>query len=637
VLLAGLLVGAVCAAPASADAGYTMQTTAHYVVDATARRINVTVTVDFKNTTPDAGGRLSVFDRIELPVQEGASQPGAADSEGQLPVAISVRDGITVASVGPRTRVRFGQESRFTLTFVLADAAATDLHVRPEVVQFAAWGFGTASDVTIDLPPTLVVQTSGDPLATDAGPVRIRLTSGPIPDPTTWLVRLTATGQITFTTVSRRVSLASATVDLQVRTWTTDQAWGDRVMAIASQVLPRLETEAGQPYPRVGPLVLVESVPISDAPEAEATSSAIQVAYSASDFTVIHQLAHVWADPQLAAERWLREGLASHLAERVASGLAIELPYDPAARTKALATDAFPLEQWGTAAAPTASDAYGYAASWSLLDRIAAVVGEANLRLAFERAAAGVSAYDPVASSGGGSGATRVPVDTRRLLDQLSELSGTDLGDLFAGQVFGPDAVVELHQRAIARLAYRSLLAQAGEWGAPQAIRDALTAWAFDEAIPRLSDAQAWLTQRDQFVKALGGIGLAPPERLRDRYESDGGGPGAQAELDAERAVVDALVATEQRVAAPRGVLAEIGLFASDDGPRMLAAARANFTAGDLRTASDLIAAVEHRLDGAVVDGLVRIGAAALGLLVAIVLLVVRARRGRRTHYTGAQ
>ena len=292
-LLASLLVSAVWSGPASAAAGYSMQTTAHYVVDAAAGRVKVTVTVDFKNTTPDTAGHMSVFDRIELPVQDGAAKPAASDSKGALPVAIAAHDGLTVASVVPRTRVRFGQQSRFTLTYSLADQAASDLHVRPEVVQFAAWGFGTASAVTIDLPPTLVVSSTGSPLATDAGPVRIRLTSGPIVDPTQWLARLTATSPVTFTTISRQVTLASATVDLQVRAWTTDQAWGDRVMAIASQVLPRLEAEAGLPYPRVGPLVLIESVPVADATEADASPAGeIQVSYAASDFTVIHQLAH---------------------------------------------------------------------------------------------------------------------------------------------------------------------------------------------------------------------------------------------------------------------------------------------------------------------------------------------------------
>ncbi len=615
-----------------------MQTTARYVVDPAAGRISVTVQVDFSNTTPDPAGRLSAFDRIELPVQQGASGASAADDKGALAIALAVRDGVTVASVTPRTRVRFGQEARFTLSFELNDRAAPDLHIRPEVVEFAAWGFGTASEVTIDLPPNLEVRSYGDTLTADAGPERIRLSSGPVADPTRWLVRVTAIGQTTFTTLTRRVTLASATVELQVRAWSTDRAWGDRVAATVSQALLLLEAEAGLPYPRVGPLVVVESVAAGEATEGSATStSELQVAFSASDFTVIHQLAHVWASPQAAAERWLREGLASHLAERVAVALAIDPPYAPATRTTELAADAFPLEQWGAASDGVAAEAYGYAASWALIDQVAAVLGEARLRLALARGAAGLSAYDPAAPSGAAAGPPPPPIDSRRMLDQLTEVSGIDLGDLFGAQVFGPEAAPELHLRAVARLAYGSLLEDAGDWGAPDPIRAAMTVWRFDDAIRQLGDARRWLGERHRFLLALDEAGLAPPDRLRERYRADGGGPGAHAELDAERAVVEAMAAAKERVAEARGILEQIGLFATDGGAQMLADAGVSFRDGDLRTASQLIADAEHRLDGALVDGLLRIGAAALLLLVASAVLAVRARRGRGTHYTAAQ
>ncbi len=637
VLLGGLLLSTAWAAPAAGATGYTMLTAAHYVVQPAAGRIGVTVTVDFKNTTPDTGSRISAFDRIELPVQAGASEARATDAKGALIVGLAVRDGITVASVTPRTRVRFGQEIRFTLTFALVDLAAPPLHVRPEVAEFVAWGFGTASEVTIDLPPDLQVNSDGDPMTTDAGPVRIRLTSGPIADPTKWLVRLTAIGPTSFTTLTRRVTLASATVELQVRSWTTDQAWGNRVLATASQALPLLEAATGLPYPRVGPLVLTESVPAIGTAEASATSTGeIQVAYSASDFTVVHQLAHVWASPQLTAERWLAEGLASHFAEQVGASLSIDPPYASEARAVKLAADAFPLETWGAPSTGAAADAYGYAASWAVIDQAARLVGEGNLRLALARWVEGLSAYDPTSPAGNARSTASSPIDSRRMLDQLSEVNGVDLGDLFGAQVFGPEAAPELHQRVVARLAYRSLLDQAGDWGAPGAIRVAMSNWAFDDALRQLGDARRWLGERDQFLRSLDQVGLTPPDRLLDRYLADGGGSGAQAELDAERAVVEAFAAAERRASAQKGIVERIGLFANDDAARMLANARASFAGGDLRTASELVAAVEHRLDAALGDGLLRISVATLLLVVASVLALL-ARRRRRTHYTAAQ
>jgi hypothetical protein len=631
--LGGLLLSVGWAAPAVGATGYTMATTAHYVVQPAAGRIGVTVTVEFKNTTPDTGTQISAFDRIELPVQTGASEAKATDGTGALVSGLAVRDGMTVAFVTPRTRIRFGQVSRFTLTFALADLAAPAVHVRPDVVDFVAWGFGTSSAVTIDLPPTLQVHSDGDPLATDAGPVRIRLTSGPIADPTQWLARLTATGPISFLTLTRRVTLASATVELQIRAWATDQAWGDRVAATASQALPLLEAATGMPYPRVGPLVLTESIPASEISEASATTGEIQVGYSASDFTVVHQLAHIWVSPQLTTERWLAEGLASHFAEQIGAALSIDPPYAPEARAAELAADAFPLDAWGLPSTDASRDAYGYAASWAVIDQAARLAGEGNLRRALARGVEGRSAYDPATPTGSASGPPSTPIDSRRLLDQLSEQSGIDLGDLFAARVFAPGAAQELDQRAVARLAYRALLDQAGDWGAPEAIRVAMSSWTFDDALRQLGDARRWMTERDQLLHSLDQVGLTPPDRLRDRYLADGGGPGALAELDAERAVVEAFATAEQRAGGSRGLVERIGLFATDDGPRMLADARTAFVAGDLRTASELVAAVEHRLDGAFGDGLLRVGVALLLLAV----LAVVGRRRRRTHYTAAQ
>ncbi len=635
-LAAALLTSAPWAAPVAAGGGYTMQTAAQYVVDPVGGRIGVTVGVHFTNTTPDPPGSLSAFDRIDLAVQGGASEATASDDVGALAVALAVRDGLTVASVTPRTRLRFEQQASFSLSYVLADRSAPDLHVRPEVVEFAAWGFGTAGEVTIDLPRGLEISSDGDALNLDAGSERTRLSSGPIADPTQWLVHVTAIGQPTFTTFTRRVTLASATLELQLRAWSTDRAWGDRVAATILRALPRLEAESGMPYPRVGPLVVVESFSAADATDENATSaSEIQVAFSASDFTVIHQLAHVWASLKMATERWLREGLASHLAERVAGTLGIDRPYLPSRRAAELVADAFPLEEWGAGSEGVVADAYGYAASWALVDGFAQRLGESGLRSALTRGAAGVSAYDPVAAGAASTRPPSPPIDSRRLLDLLTEVSGLDMGVLFGEEVFAPQAAPELRSRAVARREYGSLLVMTGDWGAPDAIRAAMAAWAFDDALQQMRDARRWLGERDQFFLALDEAGLTPPDRLRQRYLAEGGGPGAQAELDAERAVVEAFAAAADRVGRSRGIVEELGLFAGDDGSRLLADARVSFGGGDLRTASQLTAAVGHRLDGALVDGLLRIGALALFMLVAA--LALRARRGRRTHYTAAQ
>ena len=250
-----------------------------------------------------------------------------------------------------------------------------------------------------------------------------------------------------------------------------------------TRALPLLEEAIGLPYPRVGPLV------VSEAAGGEASTGAlpsvnaeIQVAFDAADFTLVHQAAHVWIGDQLAVDRWAREGLASHYAARVAPELGVEPPYDPAERVADLAADAMPLVEWFGDAGP-AADAYGYAASWTLVDRISAAVGEPGLATALSRIVAGLSAYDPAKPDAEATdGRPYPPADTRRLLDQLAAVSTVDVTDLFREAAFGPDAGAELSQRDAARAAYRSLLAAAGEWGAPDPVRAAMGEWRFKDA-----------------------------------------------------------------------------------------------------------------------------------------------------------
>jgi len=50
------------------------------------------------------------------------------------------------------------------LTYTLADGDDPQLRVRPSVVVFPAWGFGTTSEVTVTVPGGYEVRVDGDPL-----------------------------------------------------------------------------------------------------------------------------------------------------------------------------------------------------------------------------------------------------------------------------------------------------------------------------------------------------------------------------------------------------------------------------------------------------------------------------------------
>ena len=618
-------------------AEYEMPTVARYVVDPAAGEVAVTVEVSFTNTLPDPPGQLSAFDHVDLAIHDGASQVAVEDDAGPLQVAVETRDGVQVASVKTRSRVRYNRSVSFTLAYRLTDGGAPDLHVRPGIVKFPAWGFGTSSQVTVQLPAGYEARADGDPMLSDVAGTSPQLTSGPIPEPDRWLALITAVLPGDYVTRSASVALDSGTVDLQVRSWPDDAAWGAQTLSLLVEALPMLEKAIDLPYPRVGPLVVVESAGgEAGTGGLPATTAEIQVAFDGSPFNLLHQAAHIWISDQLAADRWVREGLASHYAARVAAQLGIEPPFDPVARTSDLAADARPLIDW-TGAEGGRADAYGYAASWALVDRIAAAAGETPLATVLRRVVAGLSAYDPAQPEGAATDGRPFPaVDTRRLLDQLAAASRADLSDLFGEIAFRPDAAAELGQRETARAAYARLLAAAGDWGAPGLVRVAMAEWRFDEAQAEISEASAWLAGRDAFLADVAAAGLVAPDRLRERYALVGGGQEAVAELGAEHALADAYLGMRKRAEAPRGALEAVGLFLADDPGQLLAEAADRFGQGDLTAAAATLDRLELELDRAPSDGLVRLAGATvlvalLGLGVGVML-----RRRSGSHYTAA-
>jgi hypothetical protein len=258
--------------------------------------------------------------------------------------------------------------------------------------------------------------------------------------------------------------------------------------------------------------------------------------------------------------------------------------------------------------------------------------------MALQRVVGGLSAYDPGEPDAfSGDGRQQPPVDSRRLLDQLAAVGGGDVSELFRDAVFGPDAAIELGQRDLARLLYARLLADAGDWGAPDPLRAAMSEWRFADAEADMAATTAWLEERNALLATCAAAGVVPPDRLRERYLAVGGGAEAIAELDAERALVDAYVAVERRAAVQGGVLDAVGLFLADDPKQLLADAADSFAAGDLRAAAGSLDRLELQLNRAPTDGAVRLAGAFVVVAVLGLAVGVTLRRRSGSHYTAAR
>ncbi len=332
-------------APPARAAEFTMSTAATYTVEPDDGRVSVSVRVTFENTTPDPAGEFSVFNVVDLALQPGATDLAARDGDGALAVTPTAREGYVQASVRPRTGVRYGDEVTFTLRYAIPDGAPGGVRVRPSLVSFPVWGFGTSARVTVNLPGSYEVSLDGNEMTAERAASGWVLESGAIAEPGNWLARLVAVGEASHRTSTRAVPLADATVDLQVRAWTDDPAWGERTLELVAAALPLMEERLGVPYPEVGALVVEETVAGAQDLGGEPAPSGthLQVGYDQPSFTVLHQLAHVWLADDLVAQRWITEGFASWMAAGAAAELEVDPPFDPAARREELADDAFPL------------------------------------------------------------------------------------------------------------------------------------------------------------------------------------------------------------------------------------------------------------------------------------------------------
>lgn len=637
VLLASLMLVAVAlpgglASPVRA-AEYTLETAATYDVQPEARQVAVTVDVTFTNTTPDPAGQFSVFDEVKLAVQDQAAGVVASDTEGDLTMTVAVEQAVNVATIALRAPLRFEETVEFQVRYTLPDTEDPLLRVRPSLVVFPAWSFGTSGEVTVTVPEGYEVHVDGDTLRSRAA----GLMSGPIADPSQWLALVTAVAEAAYATFDAAVPLVGGTADLQVRSFADDEAWGERTLALVERALPILEEEIGLPYPRLGELVLTEAIALNASGIGEATdvgSGEILVAFDEPPFTTLHQLAHIWLSEVLVGSRWIREGMASEVAERVAARVEVALPYDPAAVATEQAASAFPLDSWSSDAGD--AEAYGYAASWSVMVELRARIGVEALRTVLTRAATSVGPYHssdiaplPPAES---APAPAVPLTTRSFLDHLETVGGMDLTDIFRARVLTEADVALLDGRAAARAAFNELVAASGGWGAPDPVAGAMTAWSFDDAVAQIAAARSWLEERETLLALLAPAGLSAPSRLHEAYRAHGGGADAHAELNAEREVAESYIATAEAVNAERNLVERIGLIGGPDPAQQVRLANGRFTDGDLRGSLDAIREAQQLLASAEAAGVARLASAAL---IAVVLLVAAALLfRRRASYT---
>lgn len=567
-------------------------TAATYTVQPAKGRVRVIVTAVIANHRADTKVNRFYFDHAFLAVQPGAAAPTVTDGPSGSSVRVASRSADATVLRLDFGKLYGGKSRTVKFAFNLQDpgsGARRLIRIGTSLITFPVWAYAsdgaTGSRVIVRFPKGYDVQVESGSFASrgtssDGG---MFLATGPLANPLSFFAYVSAQQPATYRDSSLSVPVAGARIDLTMRAWKDDKSWAPRVGALFEQALPVLRDAVGFPWPHATPVVVQEAVSRSTGGYAglyDPEAGQIQVAYWASQAVIVHEAAHGWFNGHLLADRWAVEGFSSLYAQQALTTLKIKASAPKI--TAKLQAAAFPLNAWPAAPAPaSASESYGYAASYALAAAIAERAGPAAMANVWAAAKAGVGAYQPPAVQGAAAARETVDgaPDWRGLLDLLEAQTGKEFTDLWRAWVVRPGEAALLVERAAARSAYAALVAEADGWVVPRSVRDALRNWRFETAQELIAGARAVLAQRTGLEAQAAASGCTLPGKVEALFES-GAFAAAVAEAGAEAAAMTAITtvgAGQQAAADPFTAVGLIGI----DPAASLATARAALAAGD--------------------------------------------------------
>jgi hypothetical protein len=631
-----ILVGA---GTAAAELEVGTDTTFEVVPD--RQQVQVAVTVDLVNRTPDqvtATGRTRYYYvSFWYPVPVDAVDVSADDGTGTLAVTRTpspTSDKWVRAEMSLRRNLFFGESARIVLRYALpagAPRSDDETRVNPAYVAFPAVAYGQAGTFAarVVLPAGFEVETRGTASTTTRadGRVVVELAPG-------------AEQEVAWVTVSaeRDAGLARTTVVVAdhgtfvIGAWPGDTEWAAFAADVVRRGVPELVRVLGRPWPVTADVAVNETM----RPDFhgyggwfDTVAKEISVTERLDGPLLLHELSHAWFNRNLSMQRWVTEGLAEVYAEVAASGLGIAVPTAPTVtRTD---TGARSLTRWDDAGSE--SETFGYRASrlvWrSVLDEVGVERLSSAVRHAFER----TSAYPGEDGPSGRAGA----VDAEYLLDLVENVAGSTTAEsLWRTWVFDGDEASRLTARAAARAEYEALRRNGDGWTPGPGIRRALDAWRFADATASMADARDALTARDALREATSRTGLtvADPGDEATYERAEGTLVALRASLDDRRAALEEVADAGAAWEAPQDWLDTVGRWGTT-GVRDLRAARDALAGGDLDAARASADAVRAEIAAAHDRGTRRVTAAAVAaavvLAVVVTAVVVLVRRRRPT------
>lgn len=195
------------------------------------------------------------------------------------------------------------------------------------------------------------------------------------------------------------------------------------------------------------------------------------------DSTVVHELAHYWADLQRFSELWMSEAYAEYLTHLAMPELS---PGFRIVESTPAICDEIPLTHWRRDSAE--AEACPYTAGAQVFHDLAVLVTEDTLRRVIGEI---VENYGHV--------------DSQKLYYELERASGANLSPLVRGRVFGPEHDGRLNARAALHDRYATASDWAGSLGAslPPSLFEDLRSWRDDRVAANLDQIEALLRSAD--------------------------------------------------------------------------------------------------------------------------------------------
>lgn len=626
------------AAPVSAAEGFEVEGDTTYRLEPQQDRVHVSVDVHLVNTMPaetvGAFIRTPYLDSFAIPALGPVRNVKARSSAGgSLSVDVQQkRGGISLLVVDLEPNLVHGAPQDLSVEFDLPGQRPRSNSITRVNQGFASWFvFGTGDpgkiNVTVDVPASYEVSFSKNaPFEQSRRGERGIFRMENLRKLDNSYLFASASNEQRLET--EKLTVANAKV--AIKAWPGDVKWKNFAIRSVRKGLPTLEKLVGLEAPEEK-LTIVESsrsYQLGYAGFYVPVFGIVEVGDELDQETLLHELSHVWFNREMFASRWISEGLAEDMSNRVLAKIG-----EKRRRPKPIKENdpgLVALNDWPPPRPVDPKSAkiedYAYNASYAVMAELTEEIGLKGMREIFAAATARTMPYlgdgEPEEMEG--------DRDWRYFFD-LAQIIGDSnkIDSLFVDHVVNESQADMLTLRTTARGEYADLVSAGDGWAPPLQIRQEMSAWSFGVAKALITQAEEEVARARKIAGDLKAIDIDAGSYLEAQYESSTDIDEFADTVDAYETTAADVTAVHKRLEAVNPI-AKLGLLGTGVS---MADTNAVMAEGELDKVPAQLDGLTSALDSATTRGVIVLAAAAL-LLLAIAAFVVtrRRRRSRAAH-----